>query len=131
MPRIYYKEDNGDGGLDFCNPGEQLPGFSPVSDLDTLRMLHAKRYDGNREDGVDYYNQLQAELYLLIVTGVYSVIQVVTLESHLKALADEIKGGSWLTAQNTISNMAISGIFDQEFKNKVTNDINNYVNENY
>jgi len=131
MPRIYYKEDNGDGGLDFCNPGDQLPGFSPVSDLEELKALHAARYDGNREDGVSYYNELQAELYLSIVTGVYSVAQVVTLESYLKALGDEIKGGSWLTAQNTISNMAISGIFDQNFKDKTTNDINTYINENY
>ena len=46
-------------------------------------------------------------------------------------MSDQIKEGSWLTAQNTISGIALSGIFDQTMKDSITSDIDNYVSANY
>ena len=131
MARAYYSEDNGGGGLEFWKAEEVLAGFSVITDAQTLCKLHAGRYDDNRQAGIEYYNTLQAGLYLDILDGTYTVIEVVTLETYLKALASEIVAGSWLTAQNSILGMDLSGIFDQAFKDKTTNDINTYINENY
>lgn len=131
MSRKYYSEDNGNGGLEFWNVSEVLTGFSEITDLDTLKGLHANRYEQLESDGLEYFHALQAGLYLDIVTGVYTVVEVVVLQSYLKNLSDEIKEGSWLTAKNTITGIALSGIFDQALKDKLTLDINTYVYENY
>jgi len=130
MAKKYYIED-----------GESIPaiifeetapaGFSLITDAAQLVELHAQRYEKNRQDGVNYYNHFQAGLYIDIVNEVYTVIEVVTLEAYLKAVADEIKSGSWLTAQNTITGLALSGIFTQSMKDEITNDINTYVSDNY
>lgn len=130
MARKYYIEE-----------GEAIPaiifeetapaGFTLITDSAQLVELHAQRYEQNRTDGVDYYNHFQAGLYLDIVGAVYTVVEVVTLEAYLKGLADEIKSGSWLTAQNTITGLALSGIFTQSMKDEITNDINTYVTDNY
>ena len=130
MARQYYIED-----------GEAIPaiifeetapaGFSLVTDPDQLVELHAARYEKNRQDGVDYYNHFQAGLYLDIVNAVYTVAEVVALEAYVKNLGDEIKAGSWLTAQNTIAGLALSGIFTQTMKDEIKADINNYVLNNY
>ncbi len=131
MARQYYREDNGDGGLEFWSANEVLTGFSLITNVGELKELHAARYEKNRTDGVDYYNHFQAGLYLDIVSEVYTVIEVVTLEAYLKSLADEIKSGSWLTAQNTITGLALSGIFTQSMKDEINNDINTYISDNY
>jgi len=109
----------------------QPAGYSLITDPIQLENLHAERYEINREAGVDYYNHFQAKLYIKITTGVYTVAQVVTLEAYLKNLGDEIKAGSWLTAQNNIGGLALSGIFDQDMKDEIKGDIDLYVLENY
>lgn len=109
----------------------QPAGYSLVTDPVQLENLHAERYEINREAGVDYYNHFQAKLYIKITTGVYTVNEVVTLECYLKKVGDEIKAGSWLTAQNSIGGLALSGIFDQTMKDEITADIDLYVLENY
>ncbi len=109
----------------------QPQGYSLVTDLSELEELHAERYEHNREEGVNYYNHFQARLYIDITTGTYTVVEVVALEAHLEKVSNEIKAGSWLTAQNTIGGVSLSGIFDQSMKDSIKSDIDNYVNENY
>ena len=109
----------------------QPAGYSLVTDPVQLEILHAERYEINREAGVDYYNHFQAKLYIKITTGIYTVGEVVTLEAYVKSLGDEIKAGSWLTAQNTIAGIELSGIFDQTMKDEITADIDNYISDHY
>lgn len=109
----------------------QPAGYSLVTDPVQLENLHAERYEINREAGVDYYNHFQAKLYIQITNEVYTISEVVDLECHLKKVGDEIKAGSWLTAQNSIGGLALSGIFDQTMKDEITSDIDLYVLENY
>ena len=130
MARKYYIEDN--EAIPAIVFEETAPvGFTEITDSAKLLELHSKRYEKNRTDGVDYYNEFQADLYLKIQNATYTVAEVVALEAHLKDVADEIKAGSWLTAQNSIGGVALSGIFDQTMKDSITADINNYVNDNY
>lgn len=130
MARKFYKEDVLKLPA-YKFKATQPEGYTLVVDAQELEDLHAERYENNREDGVNYYNHFQAKLYIEITTGLYTVSEVVTLEAYLKTLADEIKSGSWLTAQNTITGLALSGIFDQTMKDKITLDINTYVSEKY
>lgn len=105
--------------------------YSLVVDAVQLENLHAERYEHNREEGVNYYNHFQAKLYIDITTGTYTVVEVVALEAHLEKVSNEIKAGSWLTAQNTIVGVSLNGIFDQSMKDSIKSDIDNYINENY
>ena len=130
MARKYYIEDN--QAIPAIAFEESAPvGFTEITDNAELLKLHSKRYENNRNDGVEYYNEFQADLYLKIQDATYTVAEVVALEAHLKDVADEIKAGSWLTAQNTIGGVALSGIFDQVMKDSITADIDNYVIDKY
>jgi len=130
MARKFYKEDI--QTLPSIRFELSAPnGHSLVTDFNELEELHAERYEHNREEGVNYYNHFQARLYIDITTGTYTVFEVVALEAHLEKVSNEIKAGSWLTAQNTIMGVALSGIFDQSMKDSIKSDIDSYINENY
>ena len=130
MARKYYIEQN--EAIPAIAFEESAPsGFTEITDVVELKALHAKRYEKNRNDGVNYYNEFQADLYMKLQDATYTVSEVVALEAHLKAVSDEIISGSWLTAQNTIGSVTLSGIFDQAMKDSITSDIDNYVLENY
>jgi len=130
MARLFYIEDN-----------EEIPaiafeasaptGFTLITDPIKLKALHATRYDENRHDGINYYNEFQAGLYLDLMNGTYTVPEVVTLEAYVATLGDGIKAGAWLTAQQILSNLALSGIFDQVMKDKIALDISSYISDNY
>ncbi len=128
--RKFYQENNQE--IPAIKFQENEPtGYSLVIDPVQLENLHAERYEQNRESGIDYYNHFQAKLYIEITTQNYTVSEVVALETHLEKVPNEIKAGSWLTAQNTILGVSLSGIFNQAMKDEITLDINNYVAENY
>jgi len=80
---------------------------------------------------VAYFHEFQAKMYINILDGVYTAEDVVALQSHLKQISDEIKEGSWLTAQISLPNIALSGIFDQAMKDEIQADIDQYVLDNY
>ncbi len=91
--RNFYKENNEEiPAIKFVEV--QPEGYSLVTDPIDLENFHAERYEINREAGVDYYNHFQAKLYIKITTGVYTVVDVVTLEAYVKNLGDEIKADS-------------------------------------
>ena len=128
--RNFYQENNEEiPAIKFVE--SQPLNYSLVVDAVQLENLHAERYEHNREAGIDYYNHFQAKLYIDITTVTYTVFEVVALEAHLEKVSNEIKAGSWLTAQNTIAGVALSGIFDQSMKDSIKSDIDNYINENY
>ncbi len=128
--RKFYQENNEEiPAIKFQE--SQPTGYSLVVDPVQLENLHAERYEQNREAGIDYYNHFQAKLYIDITTEIYTVPEVVALETHLEKVSNEIKAGSWLTAQNTIVGVSLSGIFDQVMKDKIEGEINTYVVENY
>jgi len=130
MARRYYKEINqAIASIVFEN--EQPENFNLITDYDERKRLHSKRYKGAEKDGLQYFHDFQAELYIGIVDGDYMASDVVALQSHLKIVSGEIKEGSWLTAQLTLPTIPLSGIFDQAMKDKIQSDIDNYVLENY
>lgn len=128
--RKYYKENNETTpAIKFEEV--QPAGYSLITDPIELQELHTERYEQNRLEGINYYNHFQAQLYIDINTGTYTVTEVVALETHLKSVADEIKAGSWLTAQQTLPTITLSGIFTQAMKDEIQADIDNYILENY
>ena len=70
-------------------------------------------------------------MYLDVINGVYTDIEVFTFESYTKELSNDIRLGQWLTAQDTCTNLALSGIFTQSKKDEIQLDIDNYVSDNY
>ncbi len=130
MAKKYFKEYN-QGIPAICFEEEQPEGFLPITDYDERKKLHASRYYELQEDGEAYFHEFQAKMYINILDGVYTAEDVVALQSHLKQISDEIKEGSWLTAQISLPNIALSGIFDQAMKDEIQADIDQYVLDNY
>jgi len=130
MAKRFYIEDNVDiPAIEFADV--QPVGYSLVTDFDERKRLHTQRYNQAEQDGVKYFHDFQAELYISIVDGANTAQEVINLQVHLKVISDDIKEGSWLTAQLTLPTIALSGIFDQTMKDKIQSDIDNYVLENY
>ena len=53
------------------------------------------------------------------------------MERVVKELNYQLNNGWWLTVQNTNSNLALSGIYDQAMKDAIQTIRNDYVIENY
>ena len=130
MARKFYKEIN-QAFPSIAFEEEAPEGFEAITDHDERKRLHKKRYKDLERDGVDYFNAFQAELYIDILDGTKQALDVLALQGHLKTISEEIKEGSWLTAKLTLPGIALSGIFDQEMKDLIQSDLNDYVLYNY
>ena len=130
MPKKFYKKDNEAIPAILYQDSQPL-GFTEVTDPVELKYLYIKKYKQQKKDGEDYYLSFQASLYLDDINGVYTDIEVFTFESYTKELSNDIRLGQWLTAQDTCTNLAVSGIFTQSKKDEIQLDIDNYVTNNY
>ena len=130
MPKKFYKEDN-EAIPAILYQDSQPVGFTEITDPLELTDLYIKKYKQQKKDGEDYYLSFQASLYLDVINGVYTDIEVFTFESYTKELSNDIRLGQWLTAQDTCTNLAVSGIFTQSKKDEIQLDIDNYVTNNY
>ena len=130
MARKFYKEIN-QAFPSIAFETESPEGFEAITDHDERKRLHKKRYKDLERDGVDYFHAFQADLYIEILDGSKQALEVLDLQGHLKTISEEIKEGSWLTAQLTIPGIPLSGIFDQEMKDSLQSDVDQYVLENY
>ncbi len=130
MSKKFYKEDNEAIPAILYEDSQPL-GFTEITDPLELKDLYIKKYKQQKKDGEDYYLSFQASLYLDVINGVYTDIEVFTFESYTKELSNDIRLGQWLTAQDTCTNLAISGIFTQSKKDEIQLDIDNYVINNY
>ena len=130
MPKKFYKEDN-EAIPAILYQDSQPVGFTEITDPLELTDLYIKKYKQQKKDGEDYYLSFQASLYLDVINGVYTDIEVFTFESYTKELSNDIRLGQWLTAQDTCTNLALSGIFTQSKKDEIQLDIDNYVSDNY
>lgn len=96
-----------------------------------LDNLWIAKYEERREDGQRYYTETQANLYLSILDGTYTSVEVFDFESYTSQLADQIFKGDWYTAQTTCSDLPTSGIFDTTKKAEIQAEIDDYVTNNY
>jgi hypothetical protein len=106
-------------------------GYVLITDPE-VRMSHWKaKYRERKEDGQRYYTETQAALYIDLLNGIYTGLEVFEFEEHTSKLADQIFKGDWLTAQETCNNLATSGIFDTVKKAEIQTEIDTYVTNNY
>lgn len=130
MSKKFYKEDNEAIPAILYEDSQPL-GFTEITDPLELKDLYIKKYKQQKKDGEDYYLKFQASLYLDVINGVYTDIEVFTFEYYTKELSNDIRLGQWLTAQDTCTNLAVSGIFTQSKKDEIQLDIDTYVTNNY
>ena len=130
MARKFYKENN-----------EALPAiayeltapadFTEITDSNELKALFNKKYKERTQDGQDYYNNFRSDLYIDITNGTITDAEAFALEAHIKPVSDNLLTGNWLTAQNSNTNLTLSGIYDQTMKDEIQADIDNYIANNY
>jgi hypothetical protein len=130
MSKKFYKED-----------GQVIPAilyedsipldFTEVTDESELKYLYTQKYKQQKIDGENYYLSFQAQLYLDVVNGIHTDLEVFEFEDYTNELSNQISRGNWLTAQTTCSNLATSGIFDTTKKAEVQAEIDDYVTNNY
>ena len=94
-------------------------------------LLWIAKYEERRDDGQRYYTETQADLYLSILDGTYTSIEVFDFEEYTSQLGDQIFKGDWYTAQTTCTNLPTSGIFDTTKKAEIQGVIDDYVLDNY
>lgn len=130
MARRFYKETN--QAFPAIVFETEIPdGFKAIDDHEERKRLHAKRYRDLEKDGVDYFHKFQAALYIDILDGITTAMDVLSLQAHLKIISEDLKEGSWLTAKLTLPSLPLSGIFNQEMKDNIQLDLDDYVSLNY
>ena len=130
MARKFYKEDNSLIPAIVYELTQPL-GYTQITNSEELKRLYIGLYNQRAQDGVDYFDNFRASVMMDIIAGTYTEIEVFNLETHIKYLQDEVILGNWLTAQNTNSNLALSGIYDQAMKDEIQTYIDDYVLNNY
>ena len=128
--RKFYKEDN-----------EAIPaikfeltqpsGFTEITDQAEIKDLYLRQYQYRISDGQEYVQDFTADTYIEVINGIYTDQEAFQLESHIKDLYQELNNGWWLTAQNTNTNLALLGIYDQILKDEIQLKLDTYVSENY
>jgi hypothetical protein len=130
MARKYYTEDN-EAIPAICFEESQPVGFTLITDQAQLHDLIKGQYLQRSDDGANYYNDFRTDRYMDILNGVYTDAEVFALESHLENLGIQIATGNWITAQNTNSNLSLSGIYNQVMKDEIQTEIDVYISLNY
>ena len=106
------------------------PDYSLVTGVQKDLLWFAK-YEERRQDGQRYYTETQKNMYLSILDGTYTSVQVFDFEEYTSELANQVDKGDWYTAQNTCTNLPTSGIFDTAKKAEIQAYIDDYVLNNY
>ncbi len=118
IPAILYENSN---PLDYTEVTNQIE----------LKDLYIRKYKQQRIDGENYYLSFQAKLYLDVVNGLHTALEVIEFEGYIDELSNQIIKGNWLTAQTTCSELLTSGIFNTAKKAEIQSDIDTYVLNNY
>ena len=84
----------------------QPSGYTEITNIELIKELYIRQYKYRISDGKDYVLNFTADRYIDLINGLYTDVEVFSLESHVKNLFDELNNGLWLTAQNTNSNLA-------------------------
>lgn len=130
MPKKFYKEDNeAIPAIQFVS--NQPLGFTEIADPTVIKNLYIRQYSYRITDGKEYVVSFTADRYIDVVNNTYTAAEVFALETHIKDLYDQLNNGWWLTAQNTNSILALSGIYDQAMKDIIQTILDDYVTENY
>ncbi len=124
--RQFYKDTDGAIAFETSAP----VGYTLVTGTEK-DLLWIAKYEERREDGQRYYTETQADLYLSILDGTYTSIEVFDFEEYTSQLGDQIFKGDWYTAQTTCTNLSTSGIFDTAKKAEIQGVIDDYVSRNY
>ena len=106
-------------------------GFTLVTDIEEKKRLFYAKYEQRRDDGQNFYTEMQVDLYNSILDGTYTSDQVFEFEEHTSQLGDQIFKGDWFTAQSTCFDLPTSGIFDTVKKAEIQGFIDAYVLEDY
>ncbi len=106
-------------------------GYTLITNAQEKQQAWKNKYDERRIDGENYYTETQAELYIDILDGVYTSVQVFEFEDHTSNLSKQIITGNWLTAQSVVDALPVSGIFDSTKKAEIKLHIDDYVSLNY
>ncbi len=130
MPKKFYKEDNeAIPAIQFVSTPSV--GFTEITDPIEIKNLYTRQYSYRINDGKEYVVSFTADRYIEVINSTYTAAEVFALEIHIKDLYEQLNNGWWLTAQNTNSNLVLSGIYDQAMKDAIQIILNDYVTENY
>ncbi len=105
--------------------------FVLVTDPEQIKQLYLTQYGYRISDGKSFVLDFTADMYINVINGVYTALQVVELENHIKDIYDQLNNGFWLTAQNTNQNLSLLGIYTDQMKNDIQNILDTYVSDNY
>lgn len=126
----FYKEDNeSPAAIQYATTAPA--GFSEIADAAELKACFLNLFKEYAEDGLATYNDIRVDIYIDLHNATITQAQAFAVESHLKDLASQLRVGNWLTAQDTNSSLALSGIYDQAMKDSIQTTLDDYVTANY
>ena len=133
MSHFFYKQDNVIApSIIFIHDDDDPPtGYSLITDPAMVKEQHIKRFERLSKDGINFTFKYTTEVYLEIVNGTITSQQNFNFWNHIHPLFSQIRDGQWELAQNTNSNLTVSGIYDQTRKDLMQVDLDEYVDNNF
>ena len=98
-----------------------------VDELTQIQVAYTK----HRQGGEAYFDSVRADLVLCFNRGEKTASEIFEIEDKLDGVITKLIRGDWMTAAAEMQNVVIGGALDQELYDKIENDINFYISENY
>lgn len=130
MAKKYYKEDDED--IPAIKYADAEPsGYTLIEGAAELLKLTKDTYRQRRSDGLEYVNTCLSIWRTKIMDSTYTEQQVADLEVYLSLMLGQVQCGAWKTGKDVLSGLALSGIFDQDMKDDIGDQLDIYITENY
>jgi hypothetical protein len=133
MSHLFYKQDNVIApSIIFLHFGDDPPtGYSLITEASMIKDLHVKRFERLQKDGIDYSFSYIAQIYMDTVNQDITKQESFDFWHHTFFIFTQLRDGQWELAQNTNTNLNLSGIYDQTRKDLIQVDLDKYVDNNY
>lgn len=103
--------------------------------LTSSQVLHTaiikERYEIFKRDGENYFNDIRANLVLDFENNILSSFEIYEIEAKLEPVISKIIRGDWMTAQNVMYGVTVSGALSQTLYDDILTYISNYITNNY
>jgi len=87
--------------------------------------------NSHRSNGKNYFNQFRASLVYDFRHGIYTDVEIFTIETKLNAVITKLVSGDWMSARALLFGLDTNTLFTETMKNNLMTDFSNYIQNHY
>lgn len=102
-----------------------------LSDNELSYLIEKDRYNKRRSDGIKLIEDMSSQLRINRIRTGGDRNNTVHIQQLLNQTIIHLRTGWWISAQETLSAIAVDAIFTQQLKDSLLSQVNTYIANNY